>query len=459
MSNVPMIVDPLSEMLALSTYGNTKNLIITLLQMRGPFDTGAYRAALGRVSDTFRELRSCLKEVKSKGRYRLVREHRPDLELPMKIYELPKLDLSAPGIDAFLESFREDLDRSWDIFSEPPAALHLLKQGSDRHIAGLVMHHSAGDAAVASEVGREIIYEYCRSLYGDRPPEAESMPSVSTATKRRARKRKQTLSDFTYRTKLSLIPLKPSHVLPVGSGRADDQRQHHVKRVLTEEETTHVVRGSLKKRLSLIDLLVVCANSAVDIWNTERNIQPGTLTASMTINMRGRFQGLDTPNTSGLLYFETRPEERKNPAEFARLITLSRIKQFRRHMDLHFYENVKRMNSSLRLLPFRLKRPMVHRLMQRHQLSVAVTLMGVIWPEIKRGKPTGDSFGVSFHDTIMEEVHGLGYKLLSNTHVLLIVYIFRKRLNLVLAASACHFTRQEADAFLDVVRKQLFSSV
>ena len=53
-------------------------------------------------------------------------------------------------------------------------------------------------------------------------------------------------------------------------------------------------------------------------------------------------------------------------------------------------------------------------------------------------------------------VHGLGYKLLSNTHLLFIVYFFANKLNIVLAASASLFTREEADAFLELMVANLF---
>ena len=53
-------------------------------------------------------------------------------------------------------------------------------------------------------------------------------------------------------------------------------------------------------------------------------------------------------------------------------------------------------------------------------------------------------------------VHGLGYKLLSNTHLLFIVYFFANKLNVVLAASASRFTREEADAFLGLMMANLF---
>ncbi len=114
------------------------------------------------------------------------------------------------------------------------------------------------------------------------------------------------------------------------------------------------------------------------------------------------------------------------------------------------------MNTAFRLLPFRLKRPIVHWLMQKHQFSVAITMLGVIWPAFRNGKPTMESCLTETGNLSISAVHGIGYKLLSNTHLLFIVYFFANKLNIILHASASLFTREEAGAFLDLMVTNLF---
>ena len=113
------------------------------------------------------------------------------------------------------------------------------------------------------------------------------------------------------------------------------------------------------------------------------------------------------------------------------------------------------MTAAFRLLPFGLRSRIVHSLMQKHQFSVAITMLGVIWPAFKNGKPTVDTCLTQTGNLSVSTVHGIGYKLLSNTHLLFIVYFFRNRLNIVLAASACLFTREESEAFMDLMLTNL----
>jgi hypothetical protein len=93
--------------------------------------------------------------------------------------------------------------------------------------------------------------------------------------------------------------------------------------------------------------------------------------------------------------------------------------------------------------------------MQRHQFSIGVTLLGAIWPEFKHGRPTGASAFTQTGGLEVKEVHGVAYKMVSNTHLLLIIYTYRNRLNLILAAEGCHFTRAEAEEFMDLIMNNL----
>jgi hypothetical protein len=228
--------------------------------------------------------------------------------------------------------------------------------------------------------------------------------------------------------------------------------------VFSSEQTERINKAAFQNGASLVDLLVAAANRAVDEWNQDRNISPGVLTTSISVNMKSRYRGLNGGNSSGLLFFKSRPRDREDTPAFARSIALARIKQFRNQMDFKFVQNVSRMTSALRGFPFRIRRRIVNHLANRHQLSMAITVLGVIWPTVRNGKPTADSCLTHTGDLAIKEVHGLGYKLLSNTRLVLIVYAYRNRLNFILSASASVFRRQEAQAFMDLLMGYLLEA-
>ena len=56
--------------------------------------------------------------------------------------------------------------------------------------------------------------------------------------------------------------------------------------------------------------------------------------------------------------------------------------------------------------------------------SAAVTLLGTIWPQGNYENPSANTCLTSTGGLEISEVHGVGYKLLSSTPLLLIVYLF-----------------------------------
>ena len=452
-------LDPLSELPALAGYANTKNIIITAIETTGRLDADALKLAVKQASEKYPQIRCCIQEVRARGRFHLLRQPRPDLETPVFFTDLPESDTEAPTLDRLLNFLAPRLDRDWDLFNELPAEFHFVRVSPERHILAPVIHHVAADAGIAAELGRECLLNYHRIVTGTEPQLVGETPGISTSAKRRVRTRRSWWKGLASDARGVVSALFEHPTLPVGSSSPDDQREHHVKRVFSVEDTAMIARLSRVKAGALVDLLAVCANLAVDQWNQARNEPPGMLTTTVSVNMRGRYREIRAANNSGQLFFRSMPEERADPAAFARSLAMQRISQFRRQMDFKFFQDVSRLTKAVSVLPFHLRRRLVHFLMERHQFSVAMTVLGVIWPAFKNGKPTSDTSLTRVGDLTIEEVHGIGYKLLSATRLLFIVYTFRNRLNLVLAASGNLFTRQEADQFMDLVLVNLFRTL
>lgn len=451
MAEVREKVDPTSEMLLLSTYGNTKNILITAVEVDGSFDEEAAKLAVWKAAQRFPHMLSCIKEVRSGGLHHLVWESRPDLPIPMTVTEMNGSVEGTPLLDNLLAHLRPRLDRDWNLFEEVPFDIQVVRIAADHHILVTSFHHVASDAATAAESGKEFFAHYHQIKTGKMPEWASEAHAISSSAKRKAQVRPSTWRDALIGARQTLVHLFDKPVLPAGGGSPKDLREHQIKRVLSEEETVRIGMRATRHAVSPIDLFTACGEIAVDRWNEARNIPPGLLTCSMTVNARGRFSSSDQPNNSSVIFFRSTPEERKNLARFCRTLAVTRISHFRKQLDIKYMRDVQRMINSLRLLPFRLRRKIVHQVVNRHQFSIAVTMLGVLWPKTRNGKPSSETAFTRSADISLREVHGIGYKLLSSNHVLLIVYAFKNRLNLVLASSASRFTRQEAEAFMDLL--------
>ena len=444
--------DAISEMLALTSYGYGKNIIFSALELKGHVDTEAFSQAVELSGQNFPNFRSTIKEIKLKGRYHLFRRLRPDLSLPFFQQELLVRDDSPELLDSLLYTLRKRLDRDWDLFSELPVELHLIRVSEKHHVLCLFIHHAAGDVGNLMEFGQKLLATYHELVSGQPPEWASSSLSLSSSGKKPAKHKQVTWRGILRNAARTLTGFLKTPVLPAGAGDAHDRnKQHQIRRVISVQDSRILARHSKETQSSLVDWLTAASHLAVDEWNRRRNIAPGTLTTSLTVNMRGRYKNLDNPNNSALLFLRSLPHERTDPNEFNQVLAAQRLRHFRSRNDYRYYESLESFNNFLRILPFPARRRLASHILNKHKVSIAITLLGVLWPEIRNGKPTGDTFLSASGDLEVAEVHGLGYKLASNTRLLLVVYLFRNRLNMILGASASLFNRQEAEAFMDLI--------
>jgi len=459
MEDVSPRVDVLSETIALSTWGNTKNIIITALDVKGPLDVQVVEQASRWASQSFPQLMSCIREVSSWGVHYLEWERRLEEPLPFFVTDLPESCRSGNLLNDIINVMKPRLDRNWDLFRQVAVEFHVIRLGPEHNVAASVCHHVAGDGGTASEFGREFLRHYHEIKRGSKPPWAEDRLALSTVKKRPVRIQPKRWGETVRESHRGFMQIFERPMEPLGSGSQSELTQHFAKRVLSEERSAAVFFSALQSGVNFVDSLTACANMAIDEWNSQRGCEPGLLTTAMTVNTRGRFSEFDTPNNSSVIVFRCQPEQRKNPSAFLRDLARMRLRHFREQKDVTMLHNIRRLNGSLRLFPYHIRRQLMHLFLQNHKFSIAVTLLGTVWPKLVNGKPTADSSVTSSADLEVSEVHGIGYKLHSGTRLLLIAYVYKNRLNLILEAAASLFTSEETEAFLDLIVEKLFSEI
>jgi hypothetical protein len=441
-------LNPASEMVALTTWRNTKNLVITPAEILGPLDVAAMTEAAAAVVGDFPQLGCSIKEVKEGGKRYLTWEPRPDLQFPVAAWDLEKASGSTPLIDSLLHGLEASLDRDRDLFEELPGELHIVRRSRDHHVVVPLIHHVAADAGEASEFGRRLALKYQEIVTGEQSHLQSRVRALSTSMKATVPRKRTTVKDSISSMWRTAVALTRRPTLPSGSGSRTDPREYHVKRMFSEEETRVIRDWISDQRVRLSDLMVACGNIAIDRWNELHGMPPGIVTTAMTVDMRGRYRGLKEPNSTSVVFFKFSPEERREWEQFIRSVAAARRRRFTRQLDLRLSGNLLKMLDAVRRLPFNFRRRVVHHIVQSQQFSMTVTMLGVVWP-LREGNESHESFPTRLGDARISEVHGIGYKLLSRTPIVFIVYIFRGQLNVVMAVAGSLFTRDEADRFAD----------
>lgn len=444
-------LDPAGELLALTTHGRVKNIILGALELDGALDMPVLREAVSRVARELPRFTMSLKETRERLKHYLRWDNSLCLEIPFFAWDMRESHMGAKsGLEILLECLEPHLNRDRNMLREPPCEVHVIKLDGHRHVLAAVMSHVAADAMTLVEIVKELMITYHEAVTGSRPALPVFQLPASTSGKRAVRRRTTVWRDYWDTCRHAFIPYSRCSV-PVGSRSLNDPGEHHVKRVLPCDESREIAERAAGMSISVVDYLLACAVQAVERWNSSRGVASSTITAALTVNMNGRFQKIGGVNNDSVLYFPCGPEQMADLSRLGKWIARSRMRQFRRHMDVKYATGMEKLNNFLRVLPFAARRQMYVRLLQRHQTSFALGFLGVLWPETNGRTMTGESYLTSAGGLEITEVHGMAYKIFSRTPLYLSAYFFRKRLNIVLSAAAWNFTKEESQDFLGLV--------
>ena len=444
-------LDIISDVMALTSYGNVKNVILVAAEAAGTFDKDAFTMAVSRASAKFPVLTSHLKEIREKGQYFLVREHSQELHVPILIRELSKSNPRAPTFDSLISHMIPLLDRDWNLFLEPPVEIHVLTMGKDHFVFGLLMHHSAGDAEAILALLKAVLGEYEALVSGEASPWLENPFASSTSKKKGSAERRFRWKDFLGQLWRDLPYRKVKPVLPCGTGNRQETREWHVKRVLSVQDSARILKCFSQDSLHVIDHLVACTNLALDNWNGKYDVKPGTITSAITVNMRGRFGGTSEKNYSSVILFRSDPDDRREYLKFVHELASSRIKQFEKGADLTTRKSFLRGSKLFYYLPLGLRRRVPRFFMMHQQYSAAVTFMGSLFPRFDGEGMGRDSSLTTFGDLEIIDIHAAAYKHVGGAAMHLVVFIYRNRLNLLLATWGKFMTEAECNGFMDVL--------
>jgi len=237
----PLFIDPLAESLALTTSGNVKNLIVGALELKGNLDPYALRDVVGEIGDTFPQLTMRVKEVVERGKHRLVWDGESQSDIAFRMWDVSESNQSRSGLDSLLTCLAPTLERERNLFEEPAGEIHLVKLARDHYLLALAANHVAADAMTFAEVAKEAMIRYHVRVTGLKLGLGVPPPAASTGHKRTVPKSKTVWKDYWTTCLQALIPYRIRCALPEGSGIPCNPGEHHMKRLLSPQETELIV--------------------------------------------------------------------------------------------------------------------------------------------------------------------------------------------------------------------------
>jgi Condensation domain len=446
---------PISELVVTSTASESKNVFWTSVETRGHLDEEAFKTAVARVSESSQQLTSRIWVVRKGLRHLLARQYTPGSTVPIFFSDLSEAWKNESSFTRIVRHLSPRLDRDWNLFEESPSEIHVLQLNEDHHLLVLAVHHVVGDVSVAVTALRDILGRYHAITTGVEPEWLSFPYAVSSARKQESTPGKSAIKDMVSGARRERAYRKGRPVRPLGTGDRQDTGENHSKIVLSAELTAAIKEQLARDGLRLVDHVLACSNVALDEWNEAGNMAKGTITSAITVNMRGRFGGEDVKNYSSVIFFSSRPDDRKDYQELAAMIAQERAYSFKRQMDRRLRGSITKGASLLSFFPLWVKRKVARMALPNNKYSIHVGYVGVVFPDASHGHILeGQSFSRA-GDLDIIETHGAGHKLAGRCHINLMAYIFRNKLNLVLFTSSALLTAKENDDFLDLIADNL----
>ncbi|MBI5251815.1 MAG: hypothetical protein HY912_20165 [Desulfomonile tiedjei] len=443
------LLDGMAELMVLSNYGSAKNIILFGMGLEGQLDESAMQGALIKALDGFPHFLSGVRECRYMGSNRLMWSDQKDLVPVLQVSDLEIPDESLSFEDRLLAHLDGSLNKDWDLLRTVPTEFHVLHHSQGRHSFIGLVQHAAADAWTISRFIKRLLGGYHEIMSGQPPPWQSEGVRRHLPVKGRSKTDSELWRHLLFLIRKGLMPSIREQYFPKISHNGNGRAEHHIKVVLPTDESRNIINRAARENFTPLDVVIGGVNTAIDEWNRALYIPAGIITTGLTVQMRRRHGPTDAPVNSSAILLKSNPTQRADHASFGRFISVQRVSRFRSRMDVSISQAALSLAKAVRLLPLAMRRKAVHYFLGRPMCSVLVTWLGNGWSGAQGRRFTTDLLARKVGDLEVSEIHGIGHALALKAPIRVWGGLFRERFNLVFTLGGEHFTRPEAESFVE----------
>lgn len=377
------------------------------LQFRGKLDTQAFVQAFNEIIPSMPIAQSVIEQRREGAHYKTYWIHQLDRPNHLHVEDCRHMVKRPLDPVAFISDYHATRSmKRLNLFEEYPIQFFLLRIADDVHLFSMVYHHVAVDAASGYAVIKDILVRYHEKVTGKAPAWSQA-PSITSAVVRSGKVAqsqpamefiKEQLGDlfFGSRGKVSQIASKEiRNVLGRRAYRAsfgDPEFMAGAKAVAKHNEAT------------LGDVFAATISRTIAAWDRDYGLDKDKIRALLAANIRNRMPKFEGGVALSGLMININSPDRLDLDTVVRHFRDNRIDQMNRGVDIAYHNMLTTLAKSMRWLPLNVRGKFASGF-----LSIPVTFilsnMGVMWPEIKNGKPTGRSAFTRVGGFEIDDVH------------------------------------------------------
>ena len=420
------------------------------LQFRGPLDVEAFREAYREVLRAEPVPHSLLEERRVGGAHRLhwvVQDTFNDL-----IYEDCRQAVPQP-LDPvrFIEDYHSQRTvRRMDLFREPPVRFFLLRLADDVHLLSILYHHIGLDGAHGYAMIRDILARYHEKVAGSPPEWTQAQSITSQSVQKGALPRPPWIVSSFFR-QMRDIGLWTGGRISLVATQADRDVKGRMcyRAVFDEPEVLSGLRAVAKRNQATVtDALMAALARSIGSWDRDHGGRKEFIRSMLAVNIRNRVEMDESlgMRMSALFWAVRRPEE-LGVDEAVRVYRDARVRRLAQRQDVGLYRMLQVSAAVAMLVPLRYRSWIM-----RRQYEVPTTFVlsniGVMWPRVEEGRPTGETCLDRAGELVVDDVHScpsaspyIGVGVISRT--------LHGKLFVNFSCDHRHFLREEAAALME----------
>ncbi len=301
--------------------------------------------------------------------------------------------------------------RRIDVRREFPFRCYLVRVADDQYIFSILFHHSVMDPAKAYRLVTRMLEGYHERVKGVRPEWADSLGMAALVRKEGFVKpiplgrfaREQVYDVLVKNPEKSIANIRTKRILPV----ADCMGRISIRYVLDDEKLlAGLTERARRNEATVNDLIFACARRVISRWNVERGETVDKFRFMLITSLTGRMP-LGDNTGAGLagLNFVSGGHKDADLDTLIRYFRDVRKDQLGRGIDVQFYNTLRHIVQTTRVLPLEKRLALVRRIIERIGCTFYLSNLGTVWPRIENGRQTMDSVILGAGDFVIDDIH------------------------------------------------------
>lgn len=362
----------------------------------------------------------------------------------------------ADPIEFIQEYHSEIIKRRIDLFNEPPIRFFLLRIADDRYLFSMVFHHIAVDAGTGYLHMRHMFAKYHEKVTGERPEWADGA-TISSSGRKVEDAKPQPLGKFLRDQVMDLFFQKKSAITKIATSSDRPVLGRRLHRTIVSDEAKRGIKSLAKRNGATFgDVLNASITRSIAAWDRERGQGGKKVRALLAVNVRNRISSVKNADMalSGL-NITLAGADRMDIDDVVRHFRDERTRQLDEGVDVALFKMLEFVAKSGQNLPLNLRGPFMRKLISA-PVTYILSNIGVMWPGVENGRPTGRSAFTVMGGVEIDDVHSCPSMAL-DVGMGVIARTLGDKLFINCTCDRWHFTKDEAKAVTDRVFEGLES--